>query len=61
MENKQTILDLAQHYDVIMLDCDGVLWSGPTQIGNAFETVQSIEAMGKQVFFISNSSGRTRA
>lgn len=49
-------------YDVFLLDCDGVLWSGAQQIDRAFEVVSWLSKLpGKKVFFITNSSGRTRA
>ena len=43
-----------------MLDCDGVLYSGPDQLGRAFDTVKYLESKGKQIFFVTNSSGKSR-
>jgi hypothetical protein len=57
-----SIEKLAGMYDVFLLDCDGVLWSGARQIDRAFEVVSWLSKLpGKKVFFITNSSGRTRA
>ena len=47
-------------YDYFLLDCDGVLYSGPDQLGRAFDTIKYLEAKGKKVFFITNSSGNSR-
>lgn len=57
----QTLLDFVDDYDIVLLDCDGVLYSGPRMLGKSFETVKWLEAKGKKVFFITNSSGKTRA
>jgi len=37
-----------------------VLWSGDKQIDQAFDVIKRLVSLGKQVFFISNSSGKTR-
>ncbi len=55
------ITQLAELYDVFLLDCDGVLWRGSSIIDRAFEVVSWLsETLGKKVFFLTNSSGRTR-
>jgi 4-nitrophenyl phosphatase len=46
---------------VFFLDCDGVLWSGSKIIDRAFEVITwLVNERGKKVFFITNSSGKTR-
>ena len=55
------ITRLAELYDVFLLDCDGVLWRGSSIIDRAFDVVNWLsETLGKKVFFLTNSSGRTR-
>jgi len=55
-----TVVDLAENYDVFLLDCDGVLWRGTDIVDRAFEVVNWLASLGKKVFFLTNSSGRTR-
>ena len=56
-----TINELAEKYDTFLLDCDGVIWSGSRPIDQAFEVMTWLSEMpGKQIFFLTNSSGRTR-
>ena len=56
-----TVTELAELYDIFLLDCDGVLWQGSNVIDRSFEVVNWLcQQPGKQVFFLTNSSGRTR-
>jgi ribonucleotide monophosphatase NagD (HAD superfamily) len=57
---RTTVMSLADRYDYFCLDCDGVLWSGSKIIDQAFEVVTWMHNQGKKVFFITNSSGKTR-
>ena len=51
------LVDIIDKYDVILFDCDGVLWHGDKiHIGEAFRNIERLESMGKKVFFITNSS-----
>ena len=52
--------DLVDQYDCFLLDCDGVLYSGSKELGRAFDTIAWLLEKGKKVFFITNSSGKTR-
>jgi len=54
------VTQLAELYDVFLLDCDGVLWQGSSTIGRSFDVINWLHHLGKKVFFITNSSGRTR-
>ncbi len=45
---------------MFLLDCDGVLWSGSSLIDRSFDVVNWLVKLGKKVFFLTNSSGRTR-
>jgi 4-nitrophenyl phosphatase len=57
----KTITELAELYDIFLLDCDGVLWQGSNVIDRSFEVISWLcQQKGKKVFFVSNSSGRTR-
>lgn len=51
---------MLESYDNFLLDCDGVLYNGPEELGRAFDTVEWLLAQGKKVFFITNGSGKTR-
>ena len=44
-----------------VFDLDGVMYLGETAIPHAAEAVDRLRAGGKQVFFLTNNSGRTRA
>ncbi len=44
-----------------MFDLDGVLYLGDTPIPYAAEAIQRLRSDGKQVYFLTNNSGRTRA
>eukprot|EP00629_Pelagomonadales_sp_RCC1024_P007088 CAMPEP_0119290242 /NCGR_PEP_ID=MMETSP1329-20130426/40412_1 /TAXON_ID=114041 /ORGANISM="Genus nov. species nov., Strain RCC1024" /LENGTH=254 /DNA_ID=CAMNT_0007291057 /DNA_START=219 /DNA_END=980 /DNA_ORIENTATION=- len=49
---------LADAYDVIVFDCDGVLWTGGEAVAGAAETLEALEAAGKQIYFMTNNSSR---
>lgn len=44
-----------------VFDLDGVLYLGDTAIPHAAEAVTRLQSQGRQVFFLTNNSGRTRA
>ncbi len=46
---------------VYVFDLDGVMYLGDTAIPYAAEAVRRLSAQGRQVFFLTNNSGRTRA
>ena len=46
---------------VYVFDLDGVLYLGDTAIPYAAEAVQRLQHAGKQVYFLTNNSGKTRA
>lgn len=48
-------------FDVVMTDCDGVLWVGTTEIEGAARCVRALrEMMGKKVFYCTNNSTKSR-
>ena len=51
-----TIEQFAQKFDYFLFDCDGVLWYGAKQIGQAFRNIEYLESLGKKVYFVTNSS-----
>jgi HAD superfamily hydrolase (TIGR01450 family) len=50
---------LADPYDAILLDLDGVLYRWPQQIAGAAGAVERLRAAGKRLAFVSNNSSRT--
>lgn len=50
---------LADPYDAILLDLDGVLYRWPEPIGGAAESVQALRDGGKRIAFVTNNSSRT--
>ncbi len=46
---------------VYVFDLDGVLYLGETAIPHAAEAVRRLQDAGKQVYFLTNNSGKTRA
>lgn len=50
-----------QNRQVYVFDLDGVLYLGDTPIAHAADAVTRLRAAGKQVYFLTNNSGRTRA
>jgi HAD superfamily hydrolase (TIGR01457 family) len=52
---------LAEPYDAILLDLDGVLYRWPEPIDGAPEAVRSLRDAGKGLAFVTNNSSRTPA
>ena len=50
---------LADPYDAILFDLDGVVYLGARSIPGAGEVVASLRAMGKHIVFVTNDSSRT--
>lgn len=51
---------IADRYDSFIFDCDGVLWKGNELIEGADATIRALQAMQKNVFFMTNNSLKTR-
>ncbi len=49
------------NFNVYVFDLDGVMYLGDTAIPYAAEAVTRLRQAGKQVYFLTNNSGRTRA
>lgn len=52
---------LADPYDVILLDLDGVLYRWPEPIPSAARAVAALRTAGKRIVFVTNNSSRTPA
>ena len=50
---------LADRYDAILLDLDGVLYRGDGAVAGAPETVAELRRQGRSVVFLTNNSART--
>lgn len=57
---KAKIKEWLTSYDMILTDCDGVLWTFENVIGKAPEVINKFVANGKKVYFITNNSTKTR-
>jgi glycerol-1-phosphatase len=52
---------LADPYDAILLDLDGVLYRWPEPIDGAADALQALRDAGKRIAFVTNNSSRTPA
>lgn len=48
------------NYDVILFDCDGVIFEGETAIPGSIEALHSLEAQGKKLYFVTNNASKSR-
>ncbi|KAK0621255.1 4-nitrophenylphosphatase [Bombardia bombarda] len=47
-------------FDVFLLDCDGVLWSGDHLFEGIVETLEFLRSRGKKTVFVTNNSTKSR-
>ncbi|KAI1404068.1 4-nitrophenylphosphatase [Hypoxylon fuscum] len=47
-------------FDVFLLDCDGVLWSGDHLFEGIVETLELLRSKGKRIVFVTNNSTKSR-
>ncbi|KAI0883605.1 4-nitrophenylphosphatase [Annulohypoxylon maeteangense] len=47
-------------FDVFLLDCDGVLWSGDHLFEGIVETLEFLRSRGKRLVFVTNNSTKSR-
>ncbi|KZC08050.1 PREDICTED: 4-nitrophenylphosphatase-like [Dufourea novaeangliae] len=48
--------DFIESFDVVLSDCDGVLWYVDRPINGAIETLKRLQDLGKRVYLVSNNS-----
>jgi len=58
--NSSNIHQLLDSVDVILSDCDGVLWTTDTVIPGSPDAVSKLKEMGKKVYFVTNNSNKSR-
>ncbi|KAF4438471.1 4-nitrophenyl phosphatase [Fusarium austroafricanum] len=54
------ISEFVDKFDVFLLDCDGVLWSGDHVYEGVPETIQYLRSKGKRTVFVTNNSTKSR-
>ncbi|KAI1502753.1 4-nitrophenylphosphatase-like protein [Biscogniauxia marginata] len=54
------INEFIDRFDVFLLDCDGVLWSGDHLFEGIVETLELLRSRGKKVVFVTNNSTKSR-
>lgn len=59
--SKETAEQFVEQFDTFLFDCDGVLWLGSHLLPQAKETLDMLAKMGKQLFFVTNNSTKSRA
>lgn len=58
--SREEISELINTYTTILTDCDGVLWIEDTVIPGSPETINILKEMGKNIYYITNNSTKTR-
>ena len=58
--NRSNVHQLLESVDVVLCDCDGVLWTTDTVISGAPEAVSKMKSMGKKVYYVTNNSNKSR-
>jgi len=57
LQNTKKVLESV---DVVLCDCDGVLWTGDTVISGAPAAIDKLKAMGKKILYVTNNSNKSR-
>ncbi|CAI6092088.1 hypothetical protein V2G26_013614 [Clonostachys chloroleuca] len=58
--NIAAINEFIDEFDVFLLDCDGVLWSGDHVFEGIPETIKLLQSKGKRTVFVTNNSTKSR-
>ncbi|KAI1488112.1 4-nitrophenylphosphatase-like protein [Biscogniauxia mediterranea] len=58
--DEAAINEFIDKFDVFLLDCDGVLWSGDHLFEGIVETLELLRSKGKRVVFVTNNSTKSR-
>lgn len=53
--------EIVDKYDVLLLDCDGVVWEGDHVLDGIHTTLQHFRQLGKRIFFVTNNATKSRA
>ncbi|KAI0565546.1 4-nitrophenyl phosphatase [Gracilaria domingensis] len=53
--------ELLSKTSIFIFDCDGVVWRGDSVIDRVPEVLDYVRSLGKQVFFVTNNSTKSRA
>lgn len=56
----EELLKLINTYTTVLTDCDGVLWIEDAVIPGSPETINTLKEMGKNIYYITNNSTKTR-
>lgn len=59
-ETISSFTELTDKYDTFIFDCDGVLWHTGLKLDKAFETLNALKEQGKKIFFLTNTSTKSR-
>jgi 4-nitrophenyl phosphatase len=59
--DKAAVKEFIDKFDVFLLDCDGVLWSGDHVFEGIPETIAYLRSQGKRTVFVTNNSTKSRA
>ncbi|KAL2188830.1 2-phosphoglycolate phosphatase [Thermothelomyces heterothallicus CBS 203.75] len=54
------INEFIDRFDVFLLDCDGVIWSGDHVFEGVPETLELLRSRGKKIVFVTNNSTKSR-
>jgi HAD superfamily hydrolase (TIGR01450 family) len=57
----EDLISLAENFDAILFDLDGVLYRGPSEIPGAAEAVRELTQHGIRCSFVTNNASRTAA
>lgn len=60
IDNKKISEEFLNQFDSFLFDCDGVLWLGNHLLPNTIEYLDMLAELGKQVFFVTNNSTKSR-
>lgn len=60
INSKEKAESFIDQFDTFLFDCDGVLWLGTHLLPYVKETLDMLQAKGKQVVFVTNNSTKSR-
>ncbi|KAL6769093.1 hypothetical protein ACKKBF_B17455 [Auxenochlorella protothecoides x Auxenochlorella symbiontica] len=58
---KEDVKSLLDKVKCFIFDCDGVIWRGDSVISGIPETLDHLRSLGKQLYFVTNNSTKSRA